>query len=183
MKKLTVICGSPRSINESNTYAALNAGIDYFKKNNKNLEVAFYKLPVNLQGCINCKKCNLWCNIQDGFQKILKDIETSDSILLGSPVYLDMPTPQVVAFLTRLNCMAENTNREFFKGKDIYLLATGFCSGTKTCIHTIIGACEMLGFNIPSRSTREYIVKWNDTKLRGGMRREDSIFINKKEEE
>lgn len=72
MKKLTVICGSPRDIRESNTYVALNAEINYFRKNNKNLEVVFHKLPINLQGCINCKKCNLWCNIQDDFQKNIK---------------------------------------------------------------------------------------------------------------
>ena len=59
----------------------------------------------------------------------------------------------------------------------MHLLATGFCSGTKTCIHTMMGACEMLGFTIKGRSTREYIVKWSDKKLRGGMTREDAIFI------
>lgn len=177
MKKLTVISGSPRSIHESNTYKALMSEVDFFKRKYENLEVVFHKIPINLQGCINCKICSEWCNVKDEFQEILKDIETSDSVLIGSPVYLDMPTPQTVAFLTRLNCMAENTNREFFRNKNVYLLATGFCSGTKTCIHTMMGACEMLGFNIPGRSTREYIVKWDDNKLRGGMNRDDSIYI------
>ena len=42
----------------------------------------------------------------------------------------------------------------------------------------MMGACEMLGFTIPGRSTREYIVKWSDLKLRGGMSRDDAIFID-----
>ena len=59
--------------------------------------------------------------------------------MLESPVYLDMPTPQTVAFLTRLNCMAENTDRKFFANKAIHLVSTAFCSGTKTCIHAMMG--------------------------------------------
>lgn len=98
-------------------------------------------------------------------------------VLLGSPVYLDMPTPQTAAFLTRLNCMAENTDRTFFEGKNIHLLSTAYCSGTKTCIHTMMGACEMLGFTVPGRSTREYICKWDDKKIRGGMHRDDVIWF------
>lgn len=99
--------------------------------------------------------------------------------MLGSPVYLDMPTPQMVAFLTRLNCKAENTNREFFRDKKAYLVATSFCSGTKTVLHTMMGACEMLGFTIEGRSTREYITLWQDDKLRGGMTRADAIYVKK----
>ena len=178
MKKLVVINSSPRNDNISNTYKALQAEIKYFKEHNENLEVVYFKLPYDLNGCINCAKCNTYCNQKDIMQEIFKELETSDAILLGSPVYLDMPTPQMVAFLTRLNCMAENTNREFFRDKKAYLLSTSFCSGTKTCIHTMMGACEMLGFTIPGRGTREYICKWNDKKLRGGMTREDSIFLD-----
>ena len=47
--------------------------------------------------------------------------------------------------------MAENTNREFFRDKKAYLLSTSYCSGTKTCIHTMMGACEMLGLTTSSR--------------------------------
>lgn len=89
-----------------------------------------------------------------------------------------MPTPETVAFLTRLNCMAENTDRTFFENKKIHLLATSFCSGTKTCIHTMMGTCEMLGFTIDGRSTRESIVKWNDKKIRGGMHRSDVMYLD-----
>lgn len=41
-------------------------------------------------------------------------LEDTDFVILGSPVYLDMPTPQMVAFLIRLNCKAESTGRKFF---------------------------------------------------------------------
>lgn len=178
MKKLLVINGSPRNDEISNTYKALQAEIKYFRKNNPGLEVVYFKLPCNLQGCINCEKCIPYCHLKDDFKYIVDELATSDAMLLGSPVYLDMPTAQTVAFLTRLNCMAENTDRKFFEGKEAYLLSTSYCSGTKTCIHTMMGACEMLGFTITGRSSREYIKLWKDEKVRGGMHREDVIFLD-----
>ena len=178
MKKLLVINGSPRKDEISNTYRALMSEVEFHKKNNKNLEVIYYKLPIDLKGCINCEKCVVNCNMNDIMRDIIKDLESCDSMLLGSPVYLDMPTSQTVAFLTRLNCMAENTGREFFRDKEVHLLSTSHCSGTKTCIHTMMGACEMLGFTIKGRTTREYIKLWKDEKLRGGMNVNDAIYLN-----
>lgn len=177
--KLVVINGSPRSEEVSNTFKALMAEKNYLLCSNPIDEVRYFQLPTNLSGCIDCRKCLVDCNIKDEFQEIVDAIEDADAVMLGSPVYLDMPTPQMVAFLTRLNCKAENTNREFFRDKKAYLVATSFCSGTKTVLHTMMGACEMLGFTIDGRSTREYISLWQDNKLRGGMRREDAVYIKK----
>lgn len=178
MKKLLIINGSPRNDSISNTYKALMAEADFYKRKYPEVNIFYKKLPYNLNGCVDCEKCNPYCNFKDDFQDIVREMEDSTDVLLGSPVYLDMPTPQTVAFLTRLNCMAENTDREFFKDKNIHLLATSYCSGTKTCIHTMMGACEMLGFTISGRSTREYIFKWNDNKIRGGMSHSDIIVLD-----
>lgn len=180
INKLVVINGSPRPDTISNTYKALTSEVEFLKEKNKKMEISYFKLPINLNGCINCKQCKIDCNIKDEFQEIVKKIETADTVMLGSPVYLDMPTPQMVAFLTRLNSKAENTNREFFKNKKVLLVATGYCSGTKTTIHAMMGACEMLGFTIEGRSSREYISLWQDNKLRGGMTKEDAIYIKEK---
>lgn len=176
--KLVIVNGSPRSDKISNTYKALMAEKEFILKERPDMEVVYFKLPINMQGCVNCTKCNVECNIRDDFSKIVKEIEDATCVMLGTPVYLDMPTPQMVAFLTRLNCKAENTERKFFKNKKVYLVATSFCSGTKTAIHTMMGACEMLGFTIDGRSTREYICLWKDNKLRGGMTRGDAIYID-----
>jgi multimeric flavodoxin WrbA len=177
MKKLLVINGSPRDDKISNTYKALMAEARFYQERFPGLYVSYQKIPADITGCRNCPKCNPGCNIKDGFQAIIEEISDCTDVLLGSPVYLDMPTPQTVAFLTRLNCMAENTNRQFFEGKNIHLLSTSYCSGTKTCIHAMMGACEMLGFTINGRSTREYICKWDDKKIRGGMHRNDVILF------
>ena len=136
-------------------------------------EVAFIFPDNDIRSCIGCKpgKCVIGCRFDygDGFGEIAAAIQNATAILIGSPVYLDMPTPKIMALLCRLNCYAENTKREFFRGKRVYLHANGFCSGTKSTIAAMMGACEMLGFDIPGRSTTEYIIKWEDKKIRGGM--------------
>jgi multimeric flavodoxin WrbA len=175
--RLTIINGSPRSAKISNTYNALMQYADKLVKDGKVDEVYYYKLPLGLKGCANCDVCNVECNIKDECQEIFDSIEKSEYVLFGSPVYLDMPTAQMVAFITRLNCKAENTKREFFRGKKASTLATSYCSGTKTVIHSLIGALEMLGFDIEGRSSREYIQLWNDKKIRGGMAYADSLFM------
>lgn len=133
-----------------------------------------------LHPCINCLRCKPECFYKDDdFNRILQFIKISEHIILGTPVYLDTPTPQVLSLLHRLNCMAENTNRKFFESKKIYLVATAYCSGTKSAISIMMRSCEMLGFTILGRSTREYIQLWEDKKVRGGMNAiEDTIYIN-----
>ncbi|MBS5860948.1 flavodoxin family protein [bacterium] len=180
MKKLVIINGSPRNDSISNTYKALMAETEYYKNKFPELETAYFKLPKDMNGCFNCKTCIPRCVQKgDNLKDIIDAMEDASDVMLGSPVYLDMPTPQTVAFLTRLNCMAENTDRRFFANKAIHLVSTAFCSGTKSCIHAMMGACEMLGFTIKGRSSREYIVKWSDTKLRGGLSRNDAIWLDK----
>lgn len=182
MKKVVIINGSPRPSSVSNTYKALAAYNEYLENKyaaeDERLKTVYFKLPADLRGCNNCKVCSVDCNLKDEMQNIMAEIADADFVMIGSPVYLDMPTPQIVAFLTRLNCKAENTNREFFKGKKALLVATAYCSGTKSVIHTMMGACEMLGFDIDGRSSREYISSWHDKKLRGGMNsKTDAIYL------
>lgn len=185
-RRILMLNGSPRDESISSTYRGL---VEWSKKvmldcadgklDCDTCVIQYKKIPSNLLGCQDCGNCVQGCHIKDGFRDILEGIEWATDVMIGTPVYLDMPTPQTVALLTRLNCMAESTNREFFRDKRVWLLATSYCSGTKTAIHTMMGACEMLGFTIPGRGTREYIQLWKDTKLRGGMSSKDGIWLPK----
>jgi len=128
--------------------------------------------------CRHCDNCILGCKIKDQFQEIIPKIIKSERILLGSPVYLDFPSPKLLSFLSRLTCYSESTNREFFNNKKIHLVATSYCSGTKTVLHILMGACEMLGFTLEGRCTKEYIQLWKDKKIRGGMTKYDSCYLD-----
>ena len=136
-------------------------------------------IPDDLVGCRHCGKCLPRCAFaaDDGFHLLLGELEKATHVLIGTPVYLDFPSPKLLAFLSRLTCMAESTERKFFAGKKVYLHANGYVSGTKAAIGVLLNACEMLGFDIPGRSTSEYIEKWSDKKVRGGMNQREACFI------
>jgi len=177
-KNLIVINGSPHA--DGTTAKCLESFAEHLRKKYSLKKVTFMDLPINIFGCKDCGNgCVKYCRFRDtSFVSLINEIEESDYVLFGSPVYLDMPTGQMVNLLTRLNCMAENTNREWFKNKKAFFLATGYCSGTKCVIRTMQGACEMLGFTIEGRSSREYIKLWKDKKVRGGYKGEDVLLVN-----
>ena len=86
MKKLIVINGSPRDDEVSNTYKALMAEVSFYKTKYPDLQVIYKKIPYNLMGCINCKKCIPYCNHEDGFQGIVHEMADATDVLIGSPV-------------------------------------------------------------------------------------------------
>ena len=182
-KKLVCFNGSPHG--NGHTKQAISEYAEFLIKTKGYSKVSVIDIPQNLTGCRGCEKCVQGCisgNNKPWLDQAILHIKEADGVMLGSPVYLDMPTAQVIAFLTRLNSMAESTDREFFKGKKMYIITVAYCSGTKSVAHTLMGAAEMLGFDIEGRSTREHIVLWKDMKLRGGMSRNDSIFLKEKSE-
>jgi len=148
-----------------------------------NLAPVNFFLDDNIRGCASCRSdkhsdCVMWCRFEDQFQTIAHAIQDAKRVLIGTPVYLDFPSPKLLAFISRLNCLAEKTNREFFRGRYIHIHANAYVSGTKSTIQVLMSACEMLGFTIEGRSTTEYIQKWSDHKIRGGMTQEDACFLS-----
>ena len=180
MSQLLVLNGSPHS--DRTTAKSLKQYADHLQKKYNIKSCCFIDISPFMLGCQDCGSCKKYCNTpsNDNFAEIVIVMQDSDYVLFGSPVYLDMPTGQMVNLLTRLNCMAESTNREWFKNKKAFFLASALCSGTKSVIHTMMGACEMLGFTIEGRSSREYIKLWRDKKIRGGYRGEE-IFLPSEE--
>jgi multimeric flavodoxin WrbA len=174
--KLIVINGSYRK--NGTTTKCLTAVSEKLAEK-YNLEISYFFLENNIRACINCGpgNCIKNCRFKDQFQKITKEIEEAPRVLIGTPVYLDFPTPKTLAFLSRLNSLAEPTESEFFQEKCIHLHANGYCSGTKAAIRVMMTACEMLGFTIEGRSTTEFVEIWPDGKIRGGMTRGDACFI------
>lgn len=177
MSKLLVINGSYR-IN-GYTATALRVESDSIRKKYNIDDVEYIFINDGISACNFCETCQFGCRIKDQFQTIVNAIIESERILIGSPVYLDFPSPKLLAFLSRFGFMTEKDDRRIPEGKKVHILACGYCSGTKTVIHSLMGALEMCGFTIEGRSTKEYIALWKDGKIRGGMRKEDSSWIPK----
>lgn len=175
MGKLVVVNGSYRRLGF--TQKCLSKEAERIMKVYGIKEVEYFFLDDDLVACRHCPKCKIGCAFEDQFHVIAEALKDADRVLLGSPVYLDFPSPKLLAFLSRLTCYAENTKREFFRDKKAHLLAAAYCSGTKTVIHTLMGACEMLGFTIEGRSSKEYVQLWRDKKIRGGMTPEDACWL------
>jgi len=164
---LTTINGSPHP--DGHTAKAVSALTEYLRDLYGIENSIAIDIPTDLQGCLGCELCSYRkCVIKDTFIDFEVNIKMASVVLIATPVYLDMPTAQTVAMLTRLNRLADSTGRQIFKDKDVHLLAVSYCSGTKSAIHTMMGACEMLGFNIHGRSTWEHCLLWTDNKIRGG---------------
>jgi len=179
-KKLVLINGSYKK--DGFTKKCLDIEAKRLKEKHGINEIKYFFLDNKLTACIHCDQCRIGCVIQDQFQEITVEIKDAERVLFGSPVYLDFPSPKLLAFLSRLTCYAESTEREFFRGKKAHFVATAYCSGTKTVIHALMGACEMLGFTIEGRSSKEYIQLWRDKKIRGGMKPSDSCFLDTNKE-
>lgn len=122
--------------------------------------------------CVACgghqKKCEPDCIVDDQMTRITPLVKNANVLLLGSPVYMDLPTARTVAFLSRLTGQTK-FNRRAFIGKYATAVSPAWCSGTKAVISSLTNALEMMGFTIQGRSTREYVALWPDAKTRGGV--------------
>lgn len=66
---------------------------------------AVYNLAsLEIKGCDACRQCmeSGCCSIKDDMQEIYKEVQTSDVVVLGSPVYMWQMTAQTKLFIDRL---------------------------------------------------------------------------------
>jgi multimeric flavodoxin WrbA len=99
--KILGVDGSPRKNgNTERLVKAILAGAA-----EKGAEVGFHKLAKSnispCLGCIGCRESGV-CVIEDDMQGLYGEIQASDAIVLGSPVYFWQMTAQTKAFTDRL---------------------------------------------------------------------------------
>lgn len=127
--KFIAVNGSPRK--DGNTAVLLQNALRGAEASGAKTElVNLYEL--NFKGCISCfackrkgSQCNGICAVRDDLTGVLKNILSSNCLLLGSPIYLANVTGMMRSFLERLvfpNLSYNTGNRSVFPGK----IATGF---------------------------------------------------------
>ena len=112
--KFYVINGSPRKgRNTAQILKKVESGFcDKIHEElpNEKIELNFINLySLNFTGCRSCFSCKRLnsksyghCIIKDDLYKILKDLETADAMVIGSPIYLMDVSGEMRSFLERL---------------------------------------------------------------------------------
>lgn len=99
--KVLLINGSPKA--NGCTYTALNEMVKVFKENGIETELIHIGQK-DIRGCIACRRCRQdgKCVFDDIVNEVAKKFETSDGIVVGSPVYYASPNGTLISFLDRL---------------------------------------------------------------------------------
>ncbi len=103
---VVAVNGSPR--NNWNTATLLKQALEGAASGGAGVElINLYEC--NYKGCISCFVCKRIggksygkCSVNDGLKPVLKKIEESDALILGSPIYFGMVTGEMRSFLERL---------------------------------------------------------------------------------
>lgn len=101
----------------------------------------------------------------------------ADNIVFVTPVYLNAPTPKVLAFLSRINSYNDVAGRDLFQNQTAYITAVADVSGTQQTISIMMSALGLLGFKFPSKGNREHILEWKTGKIRGGNLKEKTLYL------
>ena len=98
--------GSPRR--EWNTATLLNKALEGAASQGAEIEL-IHLYEINFKGCVSCFACKTRggksygkCAAKDDLTPVLKKVEESDAIILGSPIYLGTVTGEMRSFMERL---------------------------------------------------------------------------------
>lgn len=102
--KYTILMGSPKR--DGNTAALLRP----FMEENQDMGIeqdVIWLYERNIQPCLGCKTCQnqkdcLGCIHEDDFQVIFNSIQSSDVLILATPIYSWFCTPPMKALMDRL---------------------------------------------------------------------------------
>ena len=100
--KVLLINGSPNQF--GCTYTALKEVSDTLTKEGVESDILWIGNKA-IHGCIACRKCksSKRCVFNDDLvNEIIEKLDTTDGIIVGSPVYYSGPSGQICAFLDRL---------------------------------------------------------------------------------
>jgi len=104
--KVIAINGSPRK--KWNTATLLTKALEGAASQGAETELV-HLYDLTFKGCVSCFACKTKggksygrCAVQDALAPVLKRIEESDAIILGSPIYFGTVTGEMRSFLERL---------------------------------------------------------------------------------
>ncbi len=148
--KILGLVGSP-NIN-GNTAKLVNAILDGAAENGAD-KVIYNLASLNIKGCDACLRCQEsgCCIIDDDMQKLYQEIQTADTVVLGSPVYMWQMTAQTKIFVDRLTAFLKPNFSSRLDNKKLILVFSQGSSDRdafKPYFEYTAGILYYLGFDI-----------------------------------
>jgi len=148
--KVLGLVGSPKV--DGNTSRLVNAVLEGAAE--KGAETVVYNLAsLDIKGCDACGRCREHgcCVIDDDMQKLCREIQTSDVIVLGSPVYMWQMTAQTKLLIDRMTAFLRPDFSSRLDNKKLILVFTQGISDRdafKPYFEYTAGLLYYLGFDV-----------------------------------
>lgn len=144
--KVLLINGSPRK--NANTFTALNEAAEQLKKNGIDSEIVWIGNKA-VRGCIACNVCKTKGNCRCAFDEdicneVIAKMETSDALIVGSPVYWGQPNGSVLSLIQRMAYAAG----AHFQGKPAAAVCCCRRGGATAAFQTLQMPFQMLNMPI-----------------------------------
>ena len=148
--KVLGLVGSPKV--DGNTSRLVNAVLEGAAE--KGAETVVYNLAsLDIKGCDACGRCREHgcCVIDDDMQKLCREIQTADAIVLGSPVYMWQMTAQTKLLIDRMTAFLRPDFSSRLDNKKLILVFTQGISDRdafKPYFEYTAGLLYYLGFDV-----------------------------------
>ncbi len=148
--KVLGLVGSPKV--DGNTSKLVNAVLEGAAE--KGAETVVYNLAsLDIKGCNACGRCREHgcCVIDDDMQKLYREIQAADVLVLGSPVYMWQMTAQTKLFIDRMTAFLKPNYSSRLDNKKLILVFTQGISDRdafKSYFEYTAGLLYYLGFDV-----------------------------------
>jgi len=148
--KVLGLVGSP-NIN-GNTAKLVNSILEGAAENGAD-KVVYNLASLDIKGCDACRRCQEsgCCIIDDDMQDIYREIQTADTVVLGTPIYLWQMTGQTKIFIDRLTAFLKPNFSSRLDNKKLILVFSQGSSDRdafKPYFEYTAGILYYLGFDV-----------------------------------
>lgn len=157
MKKVVLVCGSPRE--KGNTMAVLRACADVIESQDVLTEIIDTG-GMDIAACRACPVCqakDFHCVREDGANALFARVAQADGLIVAAPVYFGTARGDMMNFLQRLS-MASRHNGDFLDGMVGGPIAVARRGGHTATIQEMLMFCFICGMIVPGSTYWNMVV-------------------------
>ena len=157
MKKVILVCGSPRK--DGNTMTVLKACAQEIESRGVQAEIISIG-GMDVNACLACPVCRAGgfnCVRQDGANALFAKIAAADGLIVAAPVYFGPARGDMMNFLQRLS-MASRKNGNFLENMVGGPIAVARRGGHTATIQEMLMFCFICGMTVPGSTYWNMVV-------------------------